>query len=631
MLLLCAFFLQVSAASVASAETRTLKLYFLHTGEKAEITFKRNGKYISSGLRKINRFLRDWRRNEPTKMDPRLLDLVWEIYKETGSRKHIHVISAYRSPATNKLLRKRGRGVAKKSQHTLGKALDFFIPGVSLRKLRNIGLKKGLGGVGFYPKSGSPFVHMDTGRVRHWPKMSRRELARVFPKGKTLHVPSDGKPLPRYNQAKAEYERKISGRDRIVVAKAEEIEKKPGFFAKLLGRGGEEEDDVSAVSAPKPVVTTTTAPQATPPPATPESIIASLSSSAVPVPFAAPRVTVSPTLAEAEIPTDTDLQPIEEETSEIQIAAAIPIRAPRSELVAEPFAVADQDVPVPGEAVDPIDKPQIQSPIVTAALSPVEIEDLRRKVYSAIATGREDVPSVSENRTDPFEEELVIARVDDAGEPQAGGSNKLSILPTANPRVNAIEAIETQVATPDPIETGTRTTDEIAVPRTSPREIEQIITALPLEPDVKTTGDIALPVRNPLPRVAESVIASNDNADVPVPLPAARQILVASADPVADRSNDRSTRTQSTSNSLNQLEGLKSADLNNGKVGKWAFATNASISEIAEINPPAYARNIIRERPSTVLTEGFNPNNWSLRTDRFSGSSLEFLNFTRFN
>jgi len=139
----------------ANAETRKLKLYYLHTGERAEITYKKNGRYIKSGLKKVNRFLRDWRRNEPTKMNPRLLDLIWEVYKETGSRKHIHVISGYRSPATNNLLRKRGRGVAKKSQHTLGNALDFFIPGVSLRKLRNIGLKKGIGGVGYYPKSGS--------------------------------------------------------------------------------------------------------------------------------------------------------------------------------------------------------------------------------------------------------------------------------------------------------------------------------------------------------------------------------------------------------------------------------------------------------------------------------------------
>ena len=178
-------------AAPAEAETRTLKLYFIHTKERAEITFKRNGRYDQAGLRKINNFLRDWRRNEPTKMDPRLLDTVWEAYRAVGAKDYIHVVSAYRSPATNSMLRKRSKGVANKSQHMLGKAMDFYIPGVSLKKLRDAGLRAQAGGVGYYPRSGSPFVHMDVGNVRHWPRISRQELVAVFPNGKTLHVPSD--------------------------------------------------------------------------------------------------------------------------------------------------------------------------------------------------------------------------------------------------------------------------------------------------------------------------------------------------------------------------------------------------------------------------------------------------------
>lgn len=179
----------------AYAEVRELYLYNNHTKETARIAFKRNGKYIQKGLKDLNRFLRDWRRNEPTKMDPRLFDLVWEVYTEVGATKPIHVVSAYRSPATNAMLRSRSRGVAKKSQHTLGKAMDFFIPGVPLSKLRAAGLRMHIGGVGYYPKSGSPFVHMDTGRVRHWPRMTRKQLASVFPKGDTTHVPTDGRPM----------------------------------------------------------------------------------------------------------------------------------------------------------------------------------------------------------------------------------------------------------------------------------------------------------------------------------------------------------------------------------------------------------------------------------------------------
>lgn len=192
------------AITATQAQTRTLKLYNTHTKERVSITFKKNGRYLPEGLREANRFLRDWRRNEITKIDPELLDLIWEVYREVRGKDYIYVVSSYRSPATNNMLRKRSSGVARNSQHTLGKAMDFYIPGVNLAKLRATGLRKQVGGVGYYPRSGSPFVHMDTGRVRHWPKMSRKQLAKVFPNGKTLHIPSDGKPLKGYQLALAE-------------------------------------------------------------------------------------------------------------------------------------------------------------------------------------------------------------------------------------------------------------------------------------------------------------------------------------------------------------------------------------------------------------------------------------------
>jgi len=207
------------ATAPAAAESRSLKLFFTHTGERATITFKRDGKFDPKGLAQINRFLRDWRRNEPARMDPRLLDLVWEVYQRSGARDYINIVSAYRSPATNNMLRGRSRstGVAKNSQHMLGKAMDFYIPGVKLAKLRAIAMQMQIGGVGFYPTSGSPFVHLDVGRVRAWPRMSRQELVRIFPNGKTLHVPADGKPLPGYNVAMADYKRRI-GSNSIVAA-----------------------------------------------------------------------------------------------------------------------------------------------------------------------------------------------------------------------------------------------------------------------------------------------------------------------------------------------------------------------------------------------------------------------------
>ncbi|MBN9010849.1 MAG: DUF882 domain-containing protein [Rhizobiales bacterium] len=204
-LALLASVFSVGAAVSVPEGNRALKIYHVHTGEKQVIVFKRNGVYDKDGLRQLNYILRDWRKNRPTNMDPHEMDLLWQVYAATGSSEYIHVVCGYRSPETNSMLRNRSRGVAKHSQHMLGKAVDFFIPGVPLAKLREIGLRMQVGGVGYYPTSGSPFVHMDTGSVRMWPRMSRTQLARVFPNGKTLYLPADGGPLPGYAEALAAY------------------------------------------------------------------------------------------------------------------------------------------------------------------------------------------------------------------------------------------------------------------------------------------------------------------------------------------------------------------------------------------------------------------------------------------
>ena len=190
--------------SEAEAEsTRSLTFKQMHTGETVTVTFKRNGRFDSAGLKQANYILRDWRRNETTKMDPRLLDLVWEVKQATGSTAPIHILSGYRSPVTNNMLRRRSRGVAKNSQHTLGKAMDFYLPDVPLAKLRATAMRMQRGGVGYYPTSGSPFVHLDVARVRAWPRMTRKQLIALFPDGETLHLPADGGPLKGYQKALA--------------------------------------------------------------------------------------------------------------------------------------------------------------------------------------------------------------------------------------------------------------------------------------------------------------------------------------------------------------------------------------------------------------------------------------------
>jgi len=193
--------------AVAEGDTRTLTFHHLHTGEDITITFKRDGRYDEAALKKLDWFMRDWRKQQSTHMDPHLFDLLWAVYRELGATQPIQVVCGYRSPGTNAMLRARSSGVAQFSQHTLGHAMDFFIPGVPLASLRAVGLQLQRGGVGFYPSSGSPFVHMDTGTVRHWPSIPREQLVKIFPDGRTVHVPSDGHPLPGYKLALAEVEK----------------------------------------------------------------------------------------------------------------------------------------------------------------------------------------------------------------------------------------------------------------------------------------------------------------------------------------------------------------------------------------------------------------------------------------
>lgn len=186
-----------ACGSQAFAETRSLTFYNIHTKEKKTVTYKRDGTFDPEGMKEINHVMRDWRRDEPTKMDPELIDTIWEIYQDVGSSEPIHLISGFRSQKTNSMLRRTRGGQARKSQHILGKAADLHFPDVPIKKLRNSALVKQVGGVGYYPKSGIPFVHVDTGRVRHWPRIGRQELALLFPDGKTKHVPADGRPLTR--------------------------------------------------------------------------------------------------------------------------------------------------------------------------------------------------------------------------------------------------------------------------------------------------------------------------------------------------------------------------------------------------------------------------------------------------
>ncbi len=125
--------------ATALNETRTLSFHHTHSDEDLTVTFKRDGRYDEEALKQLNHYLRDWRSQEQTTMDRHLFDILWEVYRDVDGKKPIQIISSYRSPATNAMLRRRSTGVARFSQHMLGHAMDFFIPDVPLEQIRFAG------------------------------------------------------------------------------------------------------------------------------------------------------------------------------------------------------------------------------------------------------------------------------------------------------------------------------------------------------------------------------------------------------------------------------------------------------------------------------------------------------------
>jgi uncharacterized protein YcbK (DUF882 family) len=278
--------LLMGAGSVHDAaalnETRTLSFHHTHSGEDLTVTFKRDGRYDEEALKQLNHYLRDWRTQDEIVMDRHLFDIIWEVYRDVDGKQPIQIISCYRSPATNAMLRHRSAhsGVARFSQHMLGHAMDFYIPGVPLEQIRYAGLRLQRGGVGFYPTSGSPFVHLDTGSIRHWPRMTHDQLVKVFPDGRTVHVPSDGVPLKGYELAKADIEKRGDGDGAAPAGKL-------GFLAALFKGKSNDEEDEGATAAVE------TKPQ-------PVAAVAAKPANPVPTPRTKPQIAASLQLASAD-------------------------------------------------------------------------------------------------------------------------------------------------------------------------------------------------------------------------------------------------------------------------------------------------------------------------------------------
>jgi uncharacterized protein YcbK (DUF882 family) len=568
----------VSTPSQAAGDTRSLKLYFIHTGEKAVITYKRNGKFDPKGLEQLNRFLRDWRKNQPTKMDPRLFDLIWEVYRQSGSRDYINVVCGFRSPGTNEMLRGRSRnsGVAEKSQHMLGKAMDFFIPDVKLATLRGIGMKMQVGGVGFYPKSGSPFVHMDVGGVRAWPRMSRDELVRLFPNGNTIHIPADGKPLPGYQQAMADYKRRVSGTQIQIASASESAPKHKTLFAALFGGGADEQEDETDDSTPV-AVAKATPPKAEPAPVEPQQTeVADVNA---PVPQVRPAFSNQPAGSEV---ASALVAPPSGNAAQQALAAALPVDQAQPQQFADLSAYS---IPVPsllGQRRAPGDAEVASTdPMLTGANGlpvPTPVER----------------PAVAEN---------LLAAADADPEAEADEADQDALSPAlADALDQQRNEGESQIASKAP-----------------PQTVEQAINAAMTQKAPAAKPPLELAALAPMTKSA----SFGDSFDEPAAESAVAQGLPAKG--------GRPTQKEAAAADASRTTVRTEPKLTEKMISQWAL-TNARLEMASkQVKAPRFVSQTMRAQPSAVYAEGFNVKTASVDPARFSGTAVNFMEVRKFN
>ena len=615
-------------ATAANAETRTLKMYFTHTKESATITFKRNGRYDSAGLKKMNRFLRDWRRKESTKMDPALFDLVWETYQKAGGRKGIHVISGYRSPKTNNMLRSRGRAVAKSSQHTQGKALDFFIPGVSVTKLRELGLQAHRGGVGYY--SGA-FVHLDTGRVRHWPRMSPRQLAKVFPDGKTIHVPSNGRPMKGYKVAMANLQKGLNADGSRRGSSV-----KPSLLARLFSRSGDDGDegetndkDVAPTPAEKP------APARKPAKAEPV-LVAKAEPKAAPLPDAqsGPNVFAQEALSAKEA-----ARLASEAEAATQIASLVSERpiAPRFRPAA-PAAVAPESAVVLAALAPEADASTQNAAVATEyAFAAPSVSPVRRpgadipvgsvsEPTKAAQAATVPLPRVS---TDAVAEPVQVASAEPVlpASPKQLAEEAASVV--AKQVVPAKKAPAKDLASLNSAVTKTLDASSTRMEQLK-RDAEEAIrvadaaAALAKEGEKRRQDLLAaarkLPSKRPVKAEAQTEVAALAPASepaAPVAKPASKPVVAVTQPTRRSGFVIRSEEAMRSDLSLGNLETVS--------VKAWATAGSIRVGPVAQLRAPAYRMAAASLPTAAVYSSGFVSSHRPLRADRFTGSSLTRL------
>ncbi len=593
-LAISAIFLAFSPVE-ASAETRSLKLYYVHTGEKAEIAFKRNGRFLPDGLKKLNVFLRDWRRNEPTKMDPRLFDLVWQVYQSSGSSQYITVVSAYRSPATNAMLRGRTRGVAKKSQHMLGRAMDFFIPGVNLAKLRGIGMRYQIGGVGYYPRSGSPFVHMDVGNVRSWPRMSRRELLALFPDGKTAHLPDDGKPLPGYEQALAMIEKRKAGGGGVMMASNAPTRRSKSLFAALFGGGADEEEDngdIPVRGTARPARATAPAREApaalpeAPAPVQPEEpMIAALPVRNAPIPMQAPRPETS--IGDV-LPAVEPVAPAANETAMVAMNVPVPTRRPDLPAQEDPIAVMANQAEAEGTMQ--VAEAQVPSPLMNGF---VPVPAMRPTDGVNGAQFASVIPTARPERS--------------ADVAPSGGQDAIAALVDGEENMVADSQSQVQAQAQSQSQSQPKPADQLALLSKSD-EIGELIST----PDDDDDYD-AKPVSAIQPQQKPTTVQ-------------AAPVAVGKSTITGVRTTAKSGRRVSR-NSARPEAVVQPVSVNNAGVALSA----ESVSRTVPASNPVLRNDAMRTAPAVVYTAGFQQGDLpSERANQFSGKAVTFMTVAKF-
>lgn len=609
----------VGTPSQAGGETRSLKIYYVHTGEKAVITYKRNGKFDPDGLEKLNRILRDWRKNQPTKMNPRLFDLIWEVYRESGSHEFIYVVCGFRSPGTNEMLRTRSAhtGVAKKSQHMLGNAMDFYLPDVKLAKLREIGMKLQVGGVGYYPTSGSPFVHMDVGGVRAWPRMDRQDLVRLFPDGKTMHIPADGRPLPGYQEAVADYKRRMASDD-IQIASASHSRR--GFFARLFGGGGaDEEEDNADEGAPATAAPTTT--------------------------MVASNKKTEQAPAAADEGDDSQQQ-----TQVASINAPVPQVRPA-------FGNQPAGSEVASALMSP---PQNAAQDAMAAAMPNGQQDQQQ--FADLRAYHVPVPALLERRS-PGDAELASAETDvkdqtaDVPVPAERPEVAESLLASADADPDAID---------DAADEGTLSPSIVAA--LEQHRVDQTGANLGVPVAVAAVNNAAskdeIPPKQPVP-TKDNAVADNDavraiaavspqkRPDQPMPMQVAAlaptanemklsngrfrdnfEMAVPQERPIAAgiaTKGGRPNKQDAAVADAGRATVTTEPKLTEKMISQWAI-TNARVEIVNRpVKAPRFVSPTLRAQPTAVYTEGFKVQTASIDPERFSGSAVNFLQVKKFN